>query len=142
MQDHAMVQQLAEALYNKKARDIIALDVSGLTVICDYMLISTGRSVPQVQALADEVEEAAEQMKLPCAAPRAETRAAGWSWTTGRSSFISSIPRSAPITTWNACGRTVKIGWCFPSTKPRPDAAGSCPHQKKRRRTHEENDWL
>lgn len=65
MQDHAMVQQLAEALYNKKARDIIALDVSGLTVICDYMLIATGRSVPQVQALTDEVEEAAKQLGLP-----------------------------------------------------------------------------
>lgn len=64
MQHQAVVQKLAEALYNKKARDIIALDVSSLTVICDYMLIATGRSVPQVHALSDEVDDVAAQLGL------------------------------------------------------------------------------
>lgn len=64
MQDNMMVQKLAEALYDKKARDIVALDVSAMTVICDYMLIATGRSTTQVSALADALEEAADQLGL------------------------------------------------------------------------------
>ena len=48
MQDQAIVQEIAQALYDKKGRDIIALDVSKLTVICDYMVIASGRSAAQV----------------------------------------------------------------------------------------------
>ena len=47
----------AEALYQKKAQDIVALDVSALTVITDSMLIASGRNVLQVKTLADEVED-------------------------------------------------------------------------------------
>lgn len=48
----------AEILYEKKALDIIALDVSHLTVITDYMVICTGRNAQQVHSLCDEVEDA------------------------------------------------------------------------------------
>ena len=49
--------KIAEILYEKKAWDIVALDVSGMTVITDVMLIATGRNALQVRALADEVED-------------------------------------------------------------------------------------
>jgi len=52
-----MVEKIAKILYDKKALDIVALDVKGLTVITDYMIIATGRSSIQVKTLADEVEE-------------------------------------------------------------------------------------
>lgn len=64
MQDNAIVQEIAQVIYNKKGRDIIALDVQGLTVICDYMVIATGRSASQVKALADEVDERMAQQGL------------------------------------------------------------------------------
>lgn len=64
MQDNALVQDLAKVLYDKKGRDIIALDVQGLTVICDYMLIASGRSAAQVKAMADEVDDRAAQQGL------------------------------------------------------------------------------
>lgn len=64
MQDQAIVQKLAEALYDKKALDIVALNVSAMTVICDYMLIATGRSTTQVGALSEAVEEAADKLGL------------------------------------------------------------------------------
>lgn len=47
----------AEAASDKKAEDIIGLDVSELLVVTDYFVIATGRTNVQVRAIADEVEE-------------------------------------------------------------------------------------
>lgn len=52
-----MVTTIANILYEKKAQNIVALNVKELTVITDCMLIATGRSTIQVRTLADEVEE-------------------------------------------------------------------------------------
>lgn len=62
MLDHALAQEVAQVLYDKKGRDIIALDVSKLTVICDYMVIATGRSANQVKAMADDVDDRMAQL--------------------------------------------------------------------------------
>lgn len=47
----------AKALDDKRGKDIVALKVDEMTVITDYMVIASGRSVPQVKALAEQVEE-------------------------------------------------------------------------------------
>lgn len=52
-----LITRIATLLYDKKAKDIVALDVQKLTVITDYMLIASGRSTLQVKTLADEVED-------------------------------------------------------------------------------------
>lgn len=52
-----LIDKIADALYEKKASDIVALDVSGMTVITDCMVIASGRNALQVKALADEVED-------------------------------------------------------------------------------------
>ncbi len=57
MQDQELVLHLAQTLYDRKAFDIIALRVSHLTVLCDYMLIASGRTATQVSALVDTVDE-------------------------------------------------------------------------------------
>ena len=57
MTDNALAQAIGSWLYDKKAKDIIALNVSHLTVITDYMVIASGRTTTQVKALADEVDE-------------------------------------------------------------------------------------
>lgn len=64
MQDLSLVQELSQVLYNNKARDIIALDVRSLTVICDWMIIASGRTANQVKALADDVDEKAAELGL------------------------------------------------------------------------------
>lgn len=66
MQDQELVLKTAKILDEKKAKDIIALDVRKLTVICDYMVIASGRNTNQVRALADEVDDllAQEGMQL------------------------------------------------------------------------------
>ncbi len=57
MEDRNLTVRLAQLLYEKKAADIVALKVSHLTVLCDYMLIATGRTANQVTSLADAVDD-------------------------------------------------------------------------------------
>ena len=65
MQDNALVQEIAKVLYDKKGLDIIALNVGHLTVLCDYMVIASGRNANQVKAMADEVDERMAELGLP-----------------------------------------------------------------------------
>ena len=65
MQDNALVQKIAGLLYERKAGDIVALDVQGMTVLCDYMIIASGRNANQVKALADDVDEMMAKEGIP-----------------------------------------------------------------------------
>ena len=47
----------ARAASDKKAEDIIAIDVAELLVVTDFFVICTGRTDRQVRTIADEVEE-------------------------------------------------------------------------------------
>jgi ribosome-associated protein len=42
---------------DKKARDVVVLDLQGLTAITDYFVICSGESTTQVKAIAEEIEE-------------------------------------------------------------------------------------
>lgn len=57
MQEKETVLRLAQLLYDRKAQDIVALNVSHLTVLCDHMVIASGRTDNQVSSLADTVDE-------------------------------------------------------------------------------------
>ncbi|HET6498611.1 MAG TPA: ribosome silencing factor, partial [Coriobacteriia bacterium] len=46
----------AEAASDKKAEDIVAIDVAELLVVTDYFVICTGRNDRQVRTIAEEVE--------------------------------------------------------------------------------------
>jgi ribosome-associated protein len=65
MEEKEIVLKAADALYGKKGQDIVALDVSALTVITDAMVIASGRNVLQVKALADEVEDRLAEAGVP-----------------------------------------------------------------------------
>ena len=66
----------AKTLDDKRGKYIVALKVDEMTVITDYMVIASGRSVPQVKALAEQVEEElaklAEEKGLQIRIPRSE----------------------------------------------------------------------
>ena len=51
----------AEAAEDKKARDVIILDIHDISVICDYFVICSGMSSTQVKAVAENVEEKLEE---------------------------------------------------------------------------------
>ena len=102
-----MLQQIAEACRGReKALDVVALDVSQLTVIADYFVIAAGRNVLQVKSIADRVEERlAEAGVKPCAV-KATAKGYGWFWTMARYCSMSFARRNGSITTWKTCGAT------------------------------------
>ncbi len=60
------VHVAADAVEDKKARDVVILDISGLSVIADYFIICSANSRTQVQAIADAVEEKMGETGVPC----------------------------------------------------------------------------
>ena len=61
MEGHELARACAKALSEKKAQDIVILDVHEQTVVCSYFVIASGRSTTQVRALGDAVEEKIEK---------------------------------------------------------------------------------
>ena len=57
MESYDLARACAKALSEKKAEDIVILNVSDQTVVCSYFVIGSGRSTTQVRALGDNVEE-------------------------------------------------------------------------------------
>jgi ribosome-associated protein len=47
----------AKAADDKKAKNILLMDMRGVTIITDYFVICSGQSGVQVQAIADNIEE-------------------------------------------------------------------------------------
>lgn len=47
----------ATAASDKKADDVVVLDLTGLSDVCDYFVIATGSNARLVDTLVDEVEE-------------------------------------------------------------------------------------
>lgn len=53
-----MAQIALDALEDKKGEEISILDISEISVLADYFIIANGVNRNQVQAMADNVEEA------------------------------------------------------------------------------------
>ena len=47
----------AQAAYDKKAEDVVVLDLTELSDVCDYFVIATGSNRRLADAVIDEVEE-------------------------------------------------------------------------------------
>lgn len=52
-----LVKIIINALEDKKAEDIQLIDISEISTIADYFVITNGTNQSQIQALADNVEE-------------------------------------------------------------------------------------
>lgn len=53
-----------KAADDKRAEDILALNMKGLSLVADYFLICHGNSEKQVQAIAREIKDKAEESGL------------------------------------------------------------------------------
>ncbi|WP_404453090.1 ribosome silencing factor [Virgibacillus necropolis] len=61
MNSNEIVQLVAEASDDKRAEDIVALDMNEVSLIADYFLICHGSNERQVQAIARSIKDAAEE---------------------------------------------------------------------------------
>jgi ribosome-associated protein len=63
-------EKVCKVLSDRKAQDIVTIDVRGKTEVADYYVVAGGRSMAQTRALIDHVEE--EMDKLGVAPIRKE----------------------------------------------------------------------
>ncbi|MBA9025507.1 MULTISPECIES: ribosome silencing factor [Bacillaceae] len=61
MTERELLVMAAKAADDKRAEDILALNMKGISLIADYFLICHGNSDKQVQAIAREMKEKAEE---------------------------------------------------------------------------------
>lgn len=64
MTESNLPQLVAAAASDKKARDILVLDLEGITLIADHFVICSANSTTQVQAIADGIEEKVEEQGI------------------------------------------------------------------------------
>ena len=76
MEAEQILKIAANAINEKKGREIKAIDVAELTSLTRYFLITTANSSTQVRAIADEVEEKLEEEGLR--PHHIEGKATGW----------------------------------------------------------------
>jgi ribosome-associated protein len=54
-----LLETVCAAANDKKAEDVVALDLSGRTIVADHFVVATGRSKIQTRSIADAVVEKA-----------------------------------------------------------------------------------
>ncbi len=64
MESYELARAAAKILSDKKAQDIVIVNVGDQTVVCSYFVIASGRSTTQVRALCDNVEEELKKKEL------------------------------------------------------------------------------
>lgn len=64
MEGYELARACCKALSDKKAKDILILDVREQTIVCSYFVIASGTSSTQVKALGENLEEALEKEGL------------------------------------------------------------------------------
>ncbi|WP_449620589.1 ribosome silencing factor [Robertmurraya sp. Marseille-Q9965] len=61
MIDNQLLKTAVKAADDKRAEDIVALNMKGISLIADYFVICHGNSDKQVQAIAREIKDKAEE---------------------------------------------------------------------------------
>lgn len=61
MSQHELLEVAVKAADDKRAEDIVALNMQGVSLIADYFIICHGNSDKQVQAIAREIKDKAEE---------------------------------------------------------------------------------
>ncbi len=65
MEHNELVGIIAEACDDKRAEDIIAMDMNQVSLVADYFLICHGNTERQVQAIARGIQDAMNEKDIP-----------------------------------------------------------------------------
>ena len=61
----AFAVEAGRLLRDRHCEDVLLLDVTGLSQVCDYVLIATGTSDRQMKSVADEVADFGDDNSMP-----------------------------------------------------------------------------
>lgn len=64
MHENKILQMAVKAADDKKAENIVVLNMKGISLISDYFLICHGNSEKQVQAIATEIKKSAQENEM------------------------------------------------------------------------------
>ena len=65
MEAKEIIGTICKAADDKKARDIVTMDMEGLMSSTDYFVICSANTATQVKAIADNIEEEMEKAGIP-----------------------------------------------------------------------------
>ena len=71
-------EEIMTLLQDKKAKDLISIDLKDITTLTDYLIICTGTSDRHRKGLADDVQEKAEALGLKVSVPIEGYNQAKW----------------------------------------------------------------
>jgi ribosome-associated protein len=57
LESNELARRVVEIASDRKAEDIVMLDISGVSIIADYFVICTGTSDRHIRAVAKEIDE-------------------------------------------------------------------------------------
>lgn len=57
MQDDELLKHCAAFAFEKKAVNVVSIDLRGISPVADYFLICNGNNTPQVKAICDHIDE-------------------------------------------------------------------------------------
>lgn len=65
MINRSLLKTVVKAADDKRAEDILVLNMQGISLIADYFVICHGNSDKQVQAIAREIKEKVDELNQP-----------------------------------------------------------------------------
>ncbi|KLU59598.1 ribosomal silencing factor RsfS [Peptococcaceae bacterium CEB3] len=63
--EQRQLKQVVDLVADKKGREIVLLNLKGISMVTDYFLIATGNSTTQVKAIVDHLEEKLGTLGIP-----------------------------------------------------------------------------
>jgi ribosome-associated protein len=64
MHENKILELAVKAADDKKAENIVVMDMNGVSLLSDYFLICTGNSEKQVQAIATAIKKSAQEEEI------------------------------------------------------------------------------
>jgi len=65
LESSELARIIAEVALDKKATDVVTLDIRELSVFADYFVVCTGANARQIQAIADAIKEKLDEFNAP-----------------------------------------------------------------------------